>query len=469
METLKVKKIKNNLKIIVFLFLSLFIFSGCDFFDRINEYLLDITGTKSTADDRSSIINTNDSTNDDDTTDDSNSNGDDSTNSNTTDDSNSNGDDSTDDDTTDDSNSNSDDSTNGDNTTDDSDSNSDDSTNGDNTTDDSSLNMFELLFVDTPRAKYHEFNLSFLKSETLELKTVPAQSGTPLTITSTNDYLFSYIDSNESEGTYDFKVIANKIEGSAEFNLTVNNGNYEDSVFLYVTVKTPIEFYSVRNEYIVYLNDEKNITVNVKNTVGNGLNISVQDFDMHNDADSNISVTTSENLYLSGTEDGIDFNLNIQGLKETNNHYLTIMAKDIVTEKTDYFTIYIVVVDKYPNLAENSEICGESGIDLSRYQTIQDANDPSSPGGTTDTHFQVTSHYEVDSALNVEYTRVLVYYPTKTAYSQDLKTYYFYANNEKIATFEYSKTLAQEEIYIKYYDDEAHEIVCKTAKLPISY
>ena len=265
---------------------------------------------------------------------------------------------------------------------------------------------------------------------------------------------------------FTFKVTSKESVGKDEFQLTLRNSHgFTDSVFVNVEIVDQISLSGVRKTYTT-VTDGETIDVNIKatNIFNTPLKFEIVDKDLINEERKLIITPSGLSTFNSNTKDGVEFKFSVKGL-EDDKRDIQVKVSDTATGtvKSIYLTIESVRRNTqfYADLYE----CGEEYN--KNYEITNDINTPENQDGaySADNAIFLKSLVKMDYDIANKFSKVIVFHPTngdQYNYGVYGKEYLTNLNTGKrVAVLYFAKHLQGLKYFIKYYNEDKNTIVCE--------
>jgi len=265
---------------------------------------------------------------------------------------------------------------------------------------------------------------------------------------------------------FTFKVTSKESIGKDEFQLTLRNSQgFTDSVFVNVEIVDQISLSGVRKTYTT-VTDGEPIDINIKatNIFNTPLKFEIVDLAIINEERKLIITQNGLSNFVSKTKDGIMFKFSVKGL-ENDKRDIEVKVSDTATGtvKSIYLTIESVRRNTqfYADLYE----CGEEYN--KNYEITNDVNTPEDQDGSysADNAIFLKSLVKMDYDIANRFSKVIIFHPTngdQYSYGSYGKEYLTNLNTGKrIAVLYFAKHLQGLKYFIKYYNEDRNTIVCE--------
>ena len=340
-------------------------------------------------------------------------------------------------------------------------------------------NEFNLSLPDFDNKKFAKITLGKNDEVIVVIRSTPKQTNlnNKLTFTQltsnnvvTGELLFAGAPIVADNYDYKFKITSKNIAGKEEFQLTLQNSSFTDSINLDVEVVDQIALSGIRQKYTVVTNgDPQEIDIEATNVFGNKLQFEIVDMAEINDEGKLLITPKGSTIFPTtsypDTTKGVKFVFNVTGLEDTTQD-IEIKVKDLETGTTK--SIWITVesarrnTDLYPDLYE----CKEE-YNNKYYEETRDSNTPEDLQGvySADNAIYLKSTLKMDYDIGNTYSTVMLFHPTNgQQYTYDIYGKEYIKNvetGEDIAIVYYAKHLQGLQYFIKYYDENKNTIVCE--------
>jgi hypothetical protein len=344
---------------------------------------------------------------------------------------------------------------------------------------------FTLTLPDYNNASSYDFKMGTNQNLEIRIRSTPTQQDEVITLKKlegegaiTDDRITLTLDGQarvDKEYDYTIQVASSNILGIDKFRVELDNGTYKKKIDFTITVEKQLSITAIKNEGATYPivadGDEVNITLYASNTLGNDLKFDIKDEALINEREI-ISLFIEKKLFQENTENGIEFTMQVIGLKEGTENIEIEMTELKNGKPTGASEDYFFNIESTKRNTEMTYDLFECGVSSTTgYERTVDDNSPASPDASqsADGLIYLLSRHETNIGNN--FSKVLVYHQTMTATSSgdfEYGIHYIFdpKNGAEIANIYYDSTLAGTKFFVKYYSESDKDIVCRESAFP---